>query len=79
MRRSDEGQYRAERRDWWTFTLVIAAVMALVFSIMSCTGSLGAWAQPGGASLYCKDKQGKAIHCPERSDSTTTDTTHRER
>lgn len=41
--------------------------------------SCGGWYAPGGASLYCKDKDGKAIHCPETRDSTKADTTHTER
>jgi len=34
--------------------------------------------QPNGASTYCTDAKGKAIHCPSiPKDSTTTDTTRK--
>lgn len=64
------------RSDRMLMLVCMAVVLTLV---LSACGAFGGYFGAGGASRYCKDKQGKAIHCPERSDSTTTDTTHRER
>lgn len=47
--------------------------LALLLACGACTGYFA----PGGASLYCKDKNGKAIHCPVTRDSAKTDTTHK--
>lgn len=45
--------------------------LASVFLLLLC--GCGGYFAPGGASLYCKDKDGKAIHCPVPKDSTKAD------
>lgn len=72
MRRSEKEQ--TFRDIMWAFAVYLAFCVAGAL-ITSCTGYFA----PGGASLYCKDRDGKAIHCPETRDSTKADTTHTER
>lgn len=72
MRRSDDNS--VVQVSYWGCGFLFGA--AIVFLLTSCTGYFA----PGGAALYCKDRHGKAIRCPEeRSDSTKADTTHTER
>lgn len=48
----------------------------LLLAALALLSGCGGYFAPGGASLYCKDKDGRAIHCPPiPKDSTKSDTT----
>ena len=51
---------------------------SLALALLLACGACGGYFAPGGASLYCKDKQGKAIHCPNTPDTTRADTSRKE-
>lgn len=70
MRRSENDQ--TFRDIMWAFFVYLAFCVAGAL-LTSCTGYFA----PGGAALYCKDPDGKAIHCPVTRDSAKTDTTHK--
>lgn len=70
MRRSEKEQ--TFRDIMWAFAVYLAFCVAGAL-LTSCTGYFA----PGGAALYCKDKQGKAIRCPNLPDTARADTSRK--
>jgi len=56
------------------FCIALVCGGILLGMLLSSCSAFGGYFGAGGASRYCKDRDGKAIHCPETRDTTKTDT-----